>query len=97
MNIDAEMAELDRDIEERFRRHHHAEVLEPMPGFGLVLGAELIAATGGDLAAFSTQICWQASPVWLRCLVIQAGSAEISADRGAMIVVCCGGSTCPRR
>ncbi|MDV7136928.1 IS110 family RNA-guided transposase [Williamsia muralis] len=52
--IDGEIAELDRDIAERFRRHHHAEVIESMPGFGPVLGAELLAATGGGLAAFDT-------------------------------------------
>ncbi|MBH5144128.1 MULTISPECIES: IS110 family transposase [Rhodococcus erythropolis group] len=54
MNLDTEMAELDRDIEERFRRHHHAAVIESMPGFGPLLGAELIAATGGDFTAFGT-------------------------------------------
>jgi len=54
MNIDAEMAELDRDIEERFRRHRHAAVIESMPGFGPLLGAELLAATGGDFTAFGT-------------------------------------------
>lgn len=54
MNIDAEMTELDRDIEERFRRHRHAEVIESMPGFGPVLGAEVLAVTGGDFTAFDT-------------------------------------------
>ncbi|GAB6925998.1 IS110 family transposase [Rhodococcus erythropolis] len=54
MNVDAEMAELDRDIEERFRSHHHAEVIESMPGFGPVLGAEVLAVTGGDFTAFGT-------------------------------------------
>ncbi|MBT2263496.1 IS110 family transposase [Rhodococcus erythropolis] len=54
MNIEAEMAEIDRDIEERFRRHRHAEMIESMPGFGPVLGAEVLAVTGGDFTAFET-------------------------------------------
>ncbi|MET8317571.1 IS110 family transposase [Rhodococcus erythropolis] len=54
MNIEAEMAQLDRDIEERFRRHRLAEVIESMPGFGPVLGAEVLAVTGGDFTAFET-------------------------------------------
>jgi len=39
-------------IEERFRRHRHAEIILSMPGFGIILGAEFLAATGGDIAAF---------------------------------------------
>ena len=41
-------------IEERFRRHRHAEIILSMPGFGVILGAEFIAATGGDMAAFAS-------------------------------------------
>ncbi|MFF1555794.1 IS110 family transposase [Rhodococcus erythropolis] len=54
MNIEAEMAHLDRDIEERFRRHRLAEVIESMPGFGPGLRAEVLAVTGGDFTAFET-------------------------------------------
>ena len=52
--LDREMAEVDRDIETRFRRHRKAAVIESMPGFGPLLGAELLAATGGDVSVFGT-------------------------------------------
>ena len=48
----AELAELDELIEARFRRHRHAEVLVSLPGMGPILGAEFLAATGGDLTLF---------------------------------------------
>src|SRR5271169_2732412 len=52
MALDNEIGETDAMIEERFRRHRHAEVILSMPGFGVILGAEFLAATGGDIAAF---------------------------------------------
>ena len=52
--LDREMAEVDRDIKTRFRRHRKAAVIESMPGFGPLLGAELLAATGGDVSVFGT-------------------------------------------
>jgi transposase len=52
MALDTKIGETDAMIEERFRRHRHAEIIVSMPGFGVVLGAEFLAATGGDMAAF---------------------------------------------
>ncbi|MDI9919256.1 IS110 family transposase [Rhodococcus sp. IEGM 1379] len=54
LNLNVELRELDSSIEERFRRHRHAEVIESMPGFGPLLGAEFLAATGGDVSAFGS-------------------------------------------
>lgn len=54
MSLDTEIAETETMIEERFRRHRHAEIILSMPGFGVILGAEFIAATGGDLSAFAS-------------------------------------------
>jgi transposase len=54
MNLDTEIAETETMIEERFRRHRHAEIILSMPGFGVILGAEFIAATGGDMGAFTS-------------------------------------------
>lgn len=54
LNLNTELRELDSSIEERFRRHRHAKVIESMPGFGPLLGAEFLAATGGDVSAFGT-------------------------------------------
>jgi transposase len=54
MNLDTEIGETETLIEERFRRHRHAEIILSMPGFGIILGAEFIAATGGDMGAFTS-------------------------------------------
>ncbi|EFF90869.1 transposase, undefined [Streptomyces sp. e14] len=52
--LDEEIAELDALIEARFREHPHAEVIRSLPGMGARLGAEFIAATGGDMNAFGS-------------------------------------------
>ena len=52
--IDAEIAQLDAQICERFDQHPDAPILLSMPGFGAVLGATFIANTGGDLRSFET-------------------------------------------
>jgi transposase len=54
MALDTEIGDTDAMIEERFRRHRHAEIILSMPGFGVTLGAEFIAATGGDMSAFDS-------------------------------------------
>ncbi|MFD9381421.1 IS110 family transposase [Streptomyces sp. NPDC059999] len=54
MALDKEISELNALIEGRFREHPDAEVITSMPGIGDMLGAEFIAATGGDMAAFGS-------------------------------------------
>jgi transposase len=54
MALDTEIGDTDAMIEDRFRRHRHAEIILSMPGFGVTLGAEFIAATGGDISAFAS-------------------------------------------
>ncbi|QOV40967.1 IS110 family transposase [Streptomyces ferrugineus] len=54
MDLDAEIAELETLIEATFRQHPHAEVIRSLPGMGPRLGAEFIAATGGDLGVFGS-------------------------------------------
>ena len=54
MALDTEIGDTDAMIEERFRRHRHAEIILSMPGFGVTLGAEFLAATGGDMSAFAS-------------------------------------------
>jgi transposase len=54
MALDTEIGETDAMIEERFRRHRHAEIILSMSGFGVTLGAEFLAATGGDMGAFDS-------------------------------------------
>lgn len=50
--LNEQIAETDKLIEARFREHKHAEVITSMPGIGPLLGAEFLAATGGDMTAF---------------------------------------------
>ena len=52
--LDAELAETNTVIEGRFREHEHAAVITSLPGIGTLLGAEFIAATGGNMAAFAS-------------------------------------------
>ena len=52
MALDTEIGDTETMIEERFRRHRHAEIMLSMPGFGVTLAAEFLAATGGDISAF---------------------------------------------
>jgi transposase len=54
MTLDEEIAQVNTLIEGRFREHPDAEVITSMPGIGDMLGAEFIAATGGDMAAFGS-------------------------------------------
>ncbi|MGC0422226.1 hypothetical protein ABIA38_007762 [Embleya sp. AB8] len=52
--LNARIAETDKLVEGRFREHEHAAVIASMPGIGPLLGAEFLAATGGDMTAFAT-------------------------------------------
>ncbi|WP_262699516.1 MULTISPECIES: IS110 family transposase [Streptomyces] len=52
MALDQEITEIEALIEGRFREHPDAEVITSLPGIGTMLGAEFIAATGGDMTAF---------------------------------------------
>ncbi len=54
MALYTEIGETETMIEERFRRHRDAEIILSMPGFGVILGAEFIAATGGNLNVFAS-------------------------------------------
>jgi transposase len=52
--LDAQVKEIDQLIGDRFHRHPAATVITSMPGIGVVLGAEFLAATSGDMTAFGT-------------------------------------------
>lgn len=53
ITLNEQLKDVDRLIEDRFRRHPHAKVIISMPGIGVLLGAEFIAATG-TLDRFAT-------------------------------------------
>jgi transposase len=46
ITLNEQLKDVDRLIEDRFRRHPQAKVIISMPGIGILLGAEFIAATG---------------------------------------------------
>lgn len=52
--LNEQVREMDKLIEDRFHRHELAPVIESMPGTGPLLGAEFLAAAGGDMSFFGT-------------------------------------------
>jgi transposase len=52
--LNQRVGELDKAVEARFRDHAAFEVITSMPGLGIILGAEFLAATGGDMSLFGT-------------------------------------------
>ncbi|WP_415856867.1 IS110 family transposase [Sinomonas sp. G460-2] len=52
LRVQSELAELDALIAERGAEHPHTGVITSMPGFGPLLAAEFLAATGGDMVVF---------------------------------------------
>src|SRR4029077_8213110 len=54
LDIGAELVDVDAMIEAEFQQHRHAGIIASMPGFGHLLGAELLAAANGDLTSFNT-------------------------------------------
>ncbi|MEV7392788.1 transposase [Streptomyces sp. NPDC091215] len=54
ISLTQQIAELDKAIEARFREHHTFDVVTSLPGLGVILGAEFLATTGGDMTVFGT-------------------------------------------
>lgn len=54
MALNQQVAELGKAIEARFREHRDFEVITSIPGLGVILGAEFLAATGGYMTTFGT-------------------------------------------
>lgn len=52
MVLDEEIADLDFLIEAKFCEHPHTKMIRSLPGMGPKLGAEFLAATGGDMDTF---------------------------------------------
>ena len=51
LDLDREIKDLDKHIANRFGEHSHAAPITSVDGFGPILGAQLLADTGGDLRA----------------------------------------------
>jgi transposase len=54
LDLNAELADVDAMTDTTFRQHRLAAIITSMPGFGSLLGAELLAAANGDLTTFNT-------------------------------------------
>lgn len=54
LDLDRQLGELDKLISERFRAHRNADIITSMVGIGDLLGAEFLAATGGNMSAFAS-------------------------------------------
>jgi len=54
LDLDRQIKDTDKLLTNRFRAHPQAEIIESLPGFGPILGAEFVVITGGDLAGFAT-------------------------------------------
>ncbi|MFE7397529.1 transposase, partial [Streptomyces sp. NPDC057557] len=54
MGLNEQITEIDKLIAARFREHELAEVMSSMPGIVLLLGAEFLAATAGDMSRYGT-------------------------------------------
>ncbi|MFF0000062.1 IS110 family RNA-guided transposase [Streptomyces avermitilis] len=52
--LNERIGEIDGLIEERFRSHELADIVQSLPGVGAVLGAEFLAAVGGNLDGFAS-------------------------------------------
>ena len=94
MTLDTEIAETETMIEDRFRRHRHAEIILSMPGFGVTLGAEFLAATGGDMGAFDSVDRLAGVAGWPRYPAISGASAATSNGPAATTDACCAPATC---
>lgn len=54
MTLNQQIKDTEQLIEGRFHQHPLAAVIDSLPGIGTLLGAEFLAATGGDMSFFAT-------------------------------------------
>lgn len=54
ITLTKQIKDIDKLIDDRFHRHPSAEVIIGLPGIGVLLGAEFLAATGGDMDRFGS-------------------------------------------
>jgi transposase len=54
ITLTEQIKDIDQLIEDRFHRHPSAAVITSLPGIGVLLGAEFLAATSGDMHRFGS-------------------------------------------
>jgi transposase len=91
--LHAQIAEIDKLIEARFRQHADAAIIESLPGFGPLLGAEFLAITGGDMTRFETPDRLAGMAGLAPYPATPAASPGISTGRSATTEACNASST----
>jgi len=95
ITLDKELAELDALISEKVTEHRHTQTLLSMPGFGPVLAAEFLGATGGDLTVFETADRFAGVAGLALRPGTPAASPATTTGPGATTAGSCGSSTSP--
>ncbi|UKA55198.1 hypothetical protein LFT45_04495 [Arthrobacter sp. FW305-BF8] len=81
LHLSEELAELDALIREKVTEHQHTQLLGSTPGFGPVLPAEFLGATGGDLDVFQSADRFAREPPPSRPSTRRPGPAQHCAGR----------------
>jgi hypothetical protein len=63
INLDAALKEIDATIEDRFRRHHYAEIIVSLPGSGHAWAQNSSPPWAVTSRSMTAPIGWPASPV----------------------------------
>nr|AEA29651.1 hypothetical protein [Streptomyces albus subsp. albus] len=87
---------MDKPVEGRFRKHELADIVLGVPGIGIVLGAELLAAVGGGLDEFDSPDALAAFACVAPRPATRARSAATSTGRSHTTEGSRGSSTPPR-
>ncbi|MET4146906.1 transposase [Arthrobacter sp. UYCo732] len=95
LTLNEELAELDALIGQKVAEHRHTRILLSMPGFGPVLAAEFLGATGGDLTVFETADRFAGVAGLAPHPGTRAGSPVITTGPGATTADSSGCSTSP--
>jgi hypothetical protein len=89
LDLNHELADVDALIEAKFQQHRLAPIITSMPGFGSLLGAELLAATNGDLTSFTSADRLAGTLVSHQCHVTRDASPGTSNGHDDTTAACC--------
>jgi transposase len=96
LQLDQRVQGLDQQIAATFPRHHQATTIESVPGFGPVLGAQLLVAAG-DLRAYPSASHLAAAAGLVPVPNDSGRRSGTCTDRGVTADRCGRSSICPRR
>jgi hypothetical protein len=93
--IDAEIADVDKQIMVSFQQHADAEILQSMPGFGPVLAATFLPTPAGTWTGSTPPTGSPASPAWPRPPKTQTASPATTTDPTATTAGSCAPAISP--